>query len=162
MDIVRSRISYSLELFFMFKSCKACLFLLMSFAAGLISVYDNVMNVVFMKTLPMDEQNPMASSIIEHVGVAGLVHIKAVTTILAVLIMCVLSFTKYRIVIIPVFIFQCLLFYYLTFYTPTGAGFWGNGYESIFEPLELFWEFYTEDEIPNVDLLPRPRYFGDA
>jgi len=146
----------------MFKSCKICLFLLMSFAAGLISVYDNVLNVVFMETLPMDEQNPMASIIIEHVGVAGLVHIKAVTTILAVLIMCVLSFTKYRIVIIPVFIFQCLLFCYLTFYTPTGAGFWRSVDESIFEPLKLFWEFYTEDEIPNADLLSGPRYFGDA
>lgn len=146
----------------MSKSCKACLFLLMSFAAGLISVYDNVMNVVFMETLPMDEQNPVASSIIDHVGVAGLVHIKAVTTILAVLIMCVLSFTKYRIVIIPVLIFQCLLFCYLTFYTPTGAGFWGSGYESIFEPLKLFWEFYTEDEIPTIDFVPRPFYLGDA
>ena len=110
----------------------------------------------------MDEQNPMASAIIDLYGVEGLVHIKAVTTVLAVLFMCVLSFTKYRIAIIPVFIFQCLLFYYLTFYTASGAGFWGNGYEGIFEPIELFWRFYTEDEIPNVDFIPRPYYFGDA
>ena len=144
----------------MSKSCKVCLFLLMSFAAGLISVYDNVMNVVFMETLPMDEQNPVASSIINHVGVSGLVHIKAVTTILAVLIMCVLSFTKYRIVIVPVFIFQCLLFYYLTFYTLTG-NFWGK-YEDFALPLELFWRFYTEDEIPVVDVTSRPYYLGDA
>ena len=50
----------------MFKSSlKTCLFLLMSFAAGLISVYDNVLNVIFMETLPVDEQNPFASSIID-------------------------------------------------------------------------------------------------
>lgn len=121
----------------------------MSFVSGLISVYDNILNVIFMKTLPMDEQNPMASAIIDLYGVEGLVHIKAVTTVLAVLFMCVLSFTKYRIAIIPVFIFQCLLFYYLTFYTPSGAGFWGNGYESIFRPFELFWEFYSTGEIPD-------------
>lgn len=145
----------------MFKSCKVFLFLLMSFAAGLISVYDNVLNVVFMETLPMDEQNPVASAIIDFWGVEGLVHIKAVTTIFAVLLMCALSFTKYRIVIIPVFIFQCLLFYYLTFYTVTGS-FWGNGYESIFEPLELFWRFYTENEIPTIDFVPRPYRIGDA
>lgn len=135
----------------MFKSCKACLFLLMSFAAGLISVYDNVLNVVFMDTLAMDEQNPIASAIIEAWGVSGLVHIKAVTTIIAVAAMCILSFTKYRVAIVPVFVFQCLLFYYLTFYTPSGAGFWGNGYESIYEPFKLFWRFYMEGEIPTVN-----------
>ena len=53
----------------MSKSCKVFLFLLMSFAAGLISVYDNVLNVVFMETLPMDEQNPVASAIIDFWGV---------------------------------------------------------------------------------------------
>lgn len=127
----------------MFKPCKAFLFLLMSFAAGLISVYDNVLSVVFMETLPVNEQNPMASKIIDHVGVVGLVYIKAVTTILAVLLMCVLSFTKYRVVIIPVFIFQSLLFYYLTFYTPSGS-FWGE-IDNFAPPLELFWRFYTEN-----------------
>lgn len=160
-DVVRTCIPCSWELFSMFKSCKACLFLLMSFAAGLISVYDNVMNVVFMETLPMDEQNPLASVIIDSWGVEGLVHIKAITTIFAVLFMCGLSFTKYRIVIIPVFIFQCLLFYYLTFYTAAGS-FWGSEYESISEPLELFWRFYTEDKIPTIDYVPRPFYFDDA
>lgn len=145
----------------MSKSCKVCLFLFMSFAAGLISVYDNVLNVVFMETLPFDEQNPIASAIIGHVGVAGLVHIKAVTTILAVLFMCILSFTKYRIAIIPVFIFQCLLFYYLTFYTANGV-FWGSEHDSVFHSLELFWRFYTENQFPDADFLSRPVYLGDA
>jgi len=160
-DNIRSYVSCSWELFSMSKSCKVCLFLLMSFAAGLISVYDNVLNVIFMETLPVDEQNPMASMIIDYVGVVGLVHIKSVTTILAVLFMCILSFTKYRIAIIPVLIFQCLLFYYLTFYTPTG-NFLGNGYESIFGPLELFWRFYTENEIPSVDFMSRPVDLGNV
>ena len=133
----------------MFKSSlKTCLFLLMSFAAGLISVYDNVLNVIFMETLPVDEQNPFASSIIDAVGVVGLVHIKAATTIVAVIIMCALSFTKYRTAIIGVFILQCLLFFYLTFYTPNG-NFWGNN-EDFALPIKLFWRFYTEGEIPSL------------
>tara|TARA_B100002019_G_C20854967_1_gene396471 strand:- start:84 stop:482 length:399 start_codon:yes stop_codon:yes gene_type:complete len=122
----------------------------MSFAAGLISVYDNVLNVIFMETLPADEQNPFASSIIDAVGVVGLVHIKAVTTIVAVIIMCALSFTKYRTAIIGVFILQCLLFFYLTFYTPNG-NFWGNN-EDLALPIKLFWRFYTEGEIPSLDM----------
>ena len=58
------------------------------FLSGLISVYDNVMNVVFYEDLPRTEQNPQASWIIENLGgVAGLVQVKAITTIMAVVVM---------------------------------------------------------------------------
>lgn len=135
----------------MFLKCyKSIPFLLMSLVAGLISVYDNTLNLIFMKSLPADEQNPFASVIIDSYGVEGLIHIKAITTILAVVAMCILSFTKYRVSIIPVFCFQVLLFLYLTFYAPSGA--WGFGNEDFALPFKLFWEFYTTGEIPSIDL----------
>jgi len=127
-------------------------FLFMSFVAGLISAYDNVLNLVFMKSLPTDEQNPVASAIISLYGVGGLIHIKAMTTIIAVVAMCVLSFTKYRVAIIPVFCFQILLFLYLTFYAPSGAWGFGNEADEFALPFKLFWEFYTTGEIPNTDI----------
>ena len=120
------------------KSRAACL--LMSFLSGLISVYDNVMNVVYFESLEINQQNPVASMIIGAVGVEGLVIIKGVTTILAVLAMCVLSFTKLRIVIPFVFAFQLLLFVYLSFYTPVGM------FEThdLFLAIRQFFEFYLK------------------
>lgn len=111
------------------------------FLSGLISVYDNVMNVIFFKTLKMDEKNPVASWIIETKGVSGLVEIKAVTTVLAVAIMLALLKTRYKLIIWPVFVFQLCLFYYLTFHV---AGDTGNMFGKDFGlPIKLFFEFYT-------------------
>jgi len=106
--------------------------------SGLISVYDNVMNVIFYDQLPRTEQNPIASWIIKEGGVASLVQIKSVTTILAVAIMLALIKTKYKIVILPVFLFQIGLFFYLTFYVPDGSWF-GDDFA---EPVKMFFEFY--------------------
>ena len=88
-----------------------------TFLSGLISVYDNVMNVVFYKTLPVDEVNPYASWIIDNWGVYGLVTAKTAGTITAVMLMLVLIKTKYKFVIYPVFLCQLILFFYLTFHT---------------------------------------------
>ena len=134
------------------KCYKSIPFLFMSLVAGLISVYDNTLNLIFMKSLPVDEQNPFASMIIDSYGVEGLIHIKAMTTIIAVVAMCVLSFTKYRITIIPVFCFQILLFLYLTFYAPVGGWGFTNEADEFALPFKLFWEFYTTGEIPDVDI----------
>ena len=109
-----------------------------SFVSGLISVYDNVMNVVFFDTLPRDEQNPFASWIIEKVGVEGLVEIKALGTVLAVAIMLMLAKTKYKSAIWSVFTFQLLLFCYLTFYAETGI----IVKRDFFTPIKFFFEFY--------------------
>lgn len=116
------------------------------FLSGLISVYDNVMNVVFYEDLPRTEQNPQASWIIENLGgVAGLVQVKAITTIMAVVVMLGLIKTKYRVVIFPVFLFQLCLFYYLTFHTVERNSFfnwdWGRA-------IRLFFEFYQGKHIP--------------
>tara|TARA_R100000008_G_C3583235_1_gene170131 strand:- start:2091 stop:2492 length:402 start_codon:yes stop_codon:yes gene_type:complete len=115
------------------------------FLSGLISVYDNVMNVVFYEDLPRTEQNPVASWIISKAGVAGLVQTKAITTMIAVVVMLSLIKTKYRVVILPVFLFQLCLFFYLTFYTVGNNTFfisdWGRA-------IKLFIEFYQGKHLP--------------
>ena len=118
---------------------------LLVFLSGLISVYDNVMNVVFFNDLPRMEQNPIASWIISRGGVSSLVQIKAATTILAVVMMLGLIKTKYNIIIIlPVFLFQLGLFFYLTFYVPTGSFVDGD----FIKPVEMFFEFYQGKYTP--------------
>tara|TARA_Y100000361_G_scaffold29641_1_gene24508 strand:+ start:279 stop:677 length:399 start_codon:yes stop_codon:yes gene_type:complete len=130
--------------FFRFISNKITL-ATVTFLSGLISAYDNVMNVVFYHTLPMDERNPVASKIIEYSGVSGLVMLKSLGTLAAVAIMLLLIKTKYKYVLYPVFFVQLLLFYYLTFYS--------NDYKLIFDkdfwvPLEMFVEFYKGEHRP--------------
>lgn len=89
----------------------------MVFACGLVSVYDNVLNYVTMETLREQEQNPVASLIIESLGVYGLIYIKSLGTLVSVVIMLGIVYSRWRFAIIPVFIFQVGLFCYLTFYT---------------------------------------------
>ena len=111
------------------------------FISGLISVYDNVMNVIFYDTLPIDERNPLASKIIEWYGVKGLVEIKATGTILAVIAMLLLAKTRYKFIIYPVFLVQLWLFYYLTFHVNSMANFLDADFGL---PIRLFLEFYRE------------------
>ena len=88
------------------KCCTTISFLMMAFVAGAISVYDNVLNLIFMESLPVDERNPVASYIIEHWGVGGLIHLKSITTILAVCIMCGLAFCR-KYSCWPILPYQC-------------------------------------------------------
>ena len=111
---------------------------IVSFISGLISVYDNVMNVVFFEDLPRNEQNPVASLVIERMGVEGLVEIKAWGTIIAVVLMLLLTKTKYKMAIWGVFTFQFFLFCYLTFYASSG-GYWED---DLFIPVKFFFDFY--------------------
>ena len=113
-----------------------------TFISGLISAYDNVMNVVFYETLPMDEVNPYASWIIDNWGVYGLVTAKTVGTVAAVILMLMLIKTKYKFVIYPVFICQAILFFYLTFHTISYNTFFQ---QDIGLPIEMFIEFYKEN-----------------
>ena len=109
--------------------------------SGLISVYDNVMNVIFYDTLPIDERNPLASKIIEWYGVKGLVEIKATGTVLAVIVMLLLAKTRYKFVVYPVFLVQLWLFYYLTFHVNSMTNFLDTDFGL---PIRLFLEFYRE------------------
>jgi len=107
------------------------------FLTGLISVYDTVMSVLFMSTLSQNEQNPIASWIINQIGVSGLVQVKAIGTILATAIMCKLVYTKWKTCIVPVFFFQLILFFYISFYVvsePFGPDIW--------LPIKMFFNFY--------------------
>ena len=111
------------------------------FISGLISVYDNVMNVIFYDTLPIDERNPLASKIIDWCGVKGLVEIKATGTVLAVIVMLLLAKTRYKFVVYPVFLVQLWLFYYLTFHVNGMTNFLDTDFGL---PIRLFLEFYRE------------------
>lgn len=100
------------------------------------------MNVVFYDELPTTEQNPYASWIIRKAGVSGLVQIKAIGTVIAVALMLWLIKTKYRFVIIPVFLFQLGLFLYISFYTPDITNMvWDDWSKSI----KLFLSFIKEN-----------------
>lgn len=112
----------------------------LSFLSGVISAYDNVLNVIFYETLPKMELNPLASMIIEAHGVDGLVTIKATGTLLAVTWMSFLVKTKYKYVVYPVTLVQTCLFYFLTFYTNDPDTFMSNDW---LLPLEMFFEFYS-------------------
>ena len=132
--------------------CKSILFLFMSLVISAISAYDNTLNFIFMETLPQNEENPFASWIIQNHGVEGLIYLKAATTGVASLIMIGLSFVKkYRLALVPVLIFQLALFYYLTFYTTSGAGIFGNDSENFTTPFSYYWDFITTGEVPNFD-----------
>lgn len=96
---------------------KRLAYFLMVFVCGIVSVYDNVLNYVTMETLREQEQNPVASMIIESLGVYGLIYIKSLGTLVSVVIMLCIVYSRWRFAIIPVFIFQVGLFCYLTFYT---------------------------------------------
>tara|TARA_Y100001973_G_C5125738_1_gene295072 strand:- start:461 stop:838 length:378 start_codon:yes stop_codon:yes gene_type:complete len=122
-----------------FKKKSVVPYLLMTFIAGLISVFDNVMNVVYADTLATEEKNPVASWIIEQWGVVGLVEIKAVGTVLAVALMCRLAYSKYRLAIIPVFLFQICLFLYLAFASVQSSMIFR---QDMFVPIKEFFRFY--------------------
>ena len=119
--------------------------LALTFISGLISVYDNVMNVVFYDSLPADELNPVASLIIDEFSVAGLVVAKAIGTILAVALMMTLIKTKYKYVIYPVFVFQASLFYFLTFHTGSYETFFNK---DLWNTMKMALEFYNGEHRP--------------
>jgi hypothetical protein len=83
---------------------------------GLVSVYDVYMTVLYPYDVSTQEQNPVAMKLIKNFGVYGFVSIKSTSTIIAVAICLHLINTKYKVAIIPVFLFQLILFFYLTFY----------------------------------------------
>lgn len=114
------------------------IYLLMIFVCGFVSSYDNVLNHVTASTLIEEEQNPVATFIIIHWGVFGLIYLKSLGTLVSVTIMIVLVYSRWRAAIIPVFIFQVVLFCYLTFYTSR------NFFSSdVFTVPRLVLDFYT-------------------
>lgn len=84
---------------------------------GAISAYDNTLNFITMDSLKDLEENPVAKVIIQQSSVCDFIMLKAISTLIAVLLMIRLVYTRYRIAIIPVFFFQLWLFCYLSFYS---------------------------------------------
>lgn len=132
---------------------KTMFYLLLVFIIGLVSVYDNVLNVLYSSTLYAQEQNPVAKSIIEHCGVEGLVYFKAAGTIIATLICVGLVYSKYKKILVLLLLGQITLFCYLTF-----SG--GSSQKSLTftaTPAEDFMSFYVgEFEIEYADSRPNP------
>jgi len=93
---------------------------------GAISAFDCMASVVTFDTLKGDEANPVASLLIATSGVEGMVMYKAAGTLVAVLLMLRLGYTRYRVAIVPVFLVQCLLFLWLNFATEDGMVFRGQ------------------------------------
>jgi len=96
------------------------IYLFMIFITGLICVYDNVLSIIFAKSLPFTEVNPLCRMIIDHGGVGLLIIAKAAVTIIGMSVLTVLNYTRFRICVVIIFILALILFFYLTFYCPQG------------------------------------------
>jgi hypothetical protein len=95
---------------------KRLCYLGMIFISGLISVYDNVLSVVYW---PIVEENPMGVCLIDRGGLWLLVVVKSITTLIAsgMSVIIVYKCSKFRVTIMAVFVAQLALFLYLNFYT---------------------------------------------
>ena len=100
--------------------CKRLLYLFLVFVTGLICVYDNVLSLIFAKSLPFTEVNPLCRMIIDYGGVRLLIVTKAILTILGISVLIALIYTRFRVCVIIIFFLALLLFFYLTFYCPQG------------------------------------------
>ena len=95
-------------------------YLFLIFVTGLICVYDNVLSIIFAKSLPTMEVNPLCRMIIDYGGVGLLIIIKAAVTIIGMSVLIMLNYTRFRICVVIIFFLALILFFYLTFYCPQG------------------------------------------
>lgn len=80
---------------------------------------DNIMNIQFMDSLEVNEQNPVALWLIKKWGIPNFVIIKSIGVVSVVSLLCLAVKTKWRYFIISsVFAFQIWLFCYLSYYAP--------------------------------------------
>lgn len=116
-------------------------YFIMIFIIGVISAYDNTLSYLYSDVLKDTEQNPIGKLIINNYGVSSFITIKMITTLMCVVIMFGLMKTKYNTSIKYVFLFQLLLFYYITFTTPSSLVDRG-GFSVIQEAIDLFYEYW--------------------
>ena len=130
----------------MSESLKRLCYLGMIFVSGLISVYDNVLSIVYW---PIVEENPMGICLIDRGGLWLLVVVKSITTLIAIgmSVIVVYKCSKFRITIFVVFVLQLILFMYLNFYTE-GHSTW-HMFSEMFSyehsPLQEVLKFYGWD-----------------
>lgn len=115
------------------------LLLAMIFVAGLISVYDAALVYLTRDVIREGEWNPIAVWIIDNYEVVGLVYAKAVGTVCSVVLLSSLIYSRYRTAIVGVFLFQCVLFCFISFSTP--GKFWGG---DLFDPIKMVVKFYCD------------------
>lgn len=116
---------------------------------GLVSVYDTYISIIYSQYLGMLEQNPIGKQLLKIGGLVLFIEVKAVCTVLSVLISFLLVKTKYRLAIIPVLLFQVGLFFYLNFYTYEGFMFSLNG-----SPISDMWNYYMNPNQFVVEAYP--------
>ena len=133
---------------------KKIYYFLAVFIIGLISAYDNTLTLIFGSCIKKYEQNPVGLWLIElSDGNQYLfIFIKAITTIIVVIICFFLLYSKYRICISFVLIFQLTLFIYLTLkphsfdYKDPSREFQIISDES---PVKHVYKFYTDPNSKN-------------
>ena len=115
-------------------------YLLMVFVTGLICVYDTVLSICFASSLPYQELNPLCKLIIKNGGVRQLIIIKSIGTMR-------LAYTKFRVCVVIMFFLGLFLFFYLTFYCPSGDYSISALMQEGASPIGYFIRFYREDEL---------------
>jgi len=120
------------------------LLLSMIFISGVVSAYDNVLNFLMREGLQAEEMNPVARWIIDGYGVEGLICVKAAGTILAMVALVSLLYLrpKYRIAIVAVFLFQCGLFCFLSFYVGKSSPHASDMFICVDLVLDFYWGLY--------------------
>ena len=117
----------------------------MIFLIGLIGVMDNVMNIQFMDTLEVNEQNPVALWLIKKWGIPNFVIIKSIGVVSVVSLLCLAVKTKWRYFIISsVFAFQVWLFCYLSYYAPNQGFTFNSEKEPTNIVIESTMDFYKD------------------
>ena len=124
-------------------------YLLMVFVTGLICVYDTVLSICFASSLPYEELNPLCNLIIKNGGVRQLIIIKSIGTIVGISILIGLTYTKFRVCVVIIFFLGLFLFFYLTFYCPSGDYSMSALVREGASPIGYFIRFYRgrEDEL---------------
>ena len=122
-------------------------YLLMVFVTGLICVYDTVLSICFASSLPYQELNPLCKLIIKNGGVRQLIIIKSIGTMIGISVLMRLAYTKFRVCVVIMFFLGLFLFFYLTFYCPSGDYSISTLMQEGASPIGYFIRFYREDEL---------------
>tara|TARA_R110000824_G_scaffold62141_1_gene164758 strand:+ start:5872 stop:6309 length:438 start_codon:yes stop_codon:yes gene_type:complete len=124
-------------------------YLLLVFITGLVCVYDTVLSICFASSLPYEELNPLCNIIIKNGGVAQLIIIKSIGTMVGISILIRLVYTRFRVCVVIMFFLGLFLFFYLTFYSPDGDYRMSALIEESMNssPIRHFIEFYRSADI---------------
>lgn len=118
--------------------------LFMIFTIGFVGVYDTVLTLLLSDYIIEFEQNLICKKIMETGGIPLFVQVKAASTLFVVLFLFYLIKTKYKNIVMPIFVFQCLLFYHLSFSAnKSDRVFENNG--TLPMPIAIFVQYYGLD-----------------